>query len=309
MIKTNTVLELIKEQIKDNLYHGASLAIYENGEWHEHYLGTIDGNEKVKAGLVYDLASVSKVVGVRTLLAKLVYQGTIDIDKPLRYYYPTFHHQTLTVRQLATHSSGIDPFIPNRDQLNATQLKDAINHIKVLEDKSFKYTDINFLLLGFMLEEVLGDSLDKLFKRYIFTPFQMKETSFGPRVEAVPTVAGINDGIVHDPKAKVLGKHTGSAGLFSTIDDLQRFSIHYLKDDFAKPLWNNYSLSKSRSLAWDIDKDWINHTGYTGPFIALNYQKQAAAIFLTNRTFSYDDRPLWIKKRRHVQEAITSYFE
>ncbi|HFE9664848.1 TPA: serine hydrolase, partial [Streptococcus agalactiae] len=57
------------------------------------------------------------------------------------------------------------------------------------------------------------------------------------------------------------------------------------------------------------DKDWINHTGYTGPFIALNYQKQAAAIFLTNRTFSYDDRPLWIKKRRHVQEAITSYFE
>ncbi|MCC9987680.1 beta-lactamase family protein, partial [Streptococcus agalactiae] len=140
MIKTNTVLELIKEQIKDNLYHGASLAIYENGEWHEHYLGTIDGNEKVKAGLVYDLASVSKVVGVGTLLAKLVYHGTIDIDKPLRYYYPTFDHQTLTVRQLATHSSGIDPFIPNRDQLNATQLKDAINHIKVLEDKSFKYT-------------------------------------------------------------------------------------------------------------------------------------------------------------------------
>lgn len=188
-------------------------------------------------------------------------------------------------------------------------MKDAINHIKVLEDKSFKYTDINFLLLGFMLEEVLGDGLDKLFKRYIFTPFQMKETSFGPRVEAVPTVAGINDGIVHDPKAKVLGKHTGSAGLFSTIDDLQRFSIHYLKDDFAKPLWNNYSLSKSRSLAWDIDKDWINHTGYTGPFIALNYQKQAAAIFLTNRTFSYDDRPLWIEKRRHIQEAITSCFE
>ncbi|MCC9676540.1 serine hydrolase, partial [Streptococcus agalactiae] len=74
-------------------------------------------------------------------------------------------------------------------------------------------------------------------------------------------------------------------------------------------LWNNYSLSKSRSLAWDIDKDWINHTGYTGPFIALNYQKQAAAIFLTNRTFSYDDRPLWIEKRRHIQEAITSCFE
>ena len=95
-------------------------------------------------------------------------------------YYPDFHESSVTLRQLLTHSSGINPFIPNRDNLNAAELKEAINHIAVEGRKVFLYTDINFLLLGFMLEEIYGKSLDVIFKDEVFQPFGMTNTGFGP---------------------------------------------------------------------------------------------------------------------------------
>ncbi len=298
-------LELIMKQISENLYHGASLATYRNAQWSEYYLGTIDGIQPVEKGLIYDLASVSKVVGVGTVVIFMVNSGALDLDKSLTAYYPDFHDASVTLRQLLTHTSGIDPYIPNRDEMNAEELRQAINHIRVTEDKDFKYTDINFLLLGFMLERLSGQLLPSLFEEQIFKPFVMQQTSFGPVEGAVPTVKEISDGYVHDPKARVLDIHAGSAGLFSTLNDLEKFCQHYLSDDFAEKLWQNYgSQVKPRSIAWNLDDDWIDHTGYTGPFVMVNRKEQLAAIFLTNRTFEYDDRPLWIERRRLIRDAI-----
>ena len=99
----------------------------------------------------------------------------------------------------------------------------------VLDDKTFHYTDVNFLLLGFMLEDIYGEDLDRLFEEKIFQPWAMRKTSFGPVASAVPTVGGVKAGVVHDPKARVLGQHAGSAGLFSRLEDLQIFLEHYLQ--------------------------------------------------------------------------------
>lgn len=303
------LLDIINNQIDRNIYHGASLALFKDNQWNEHYIGTIDGKTPVVSGLVYDLASVSKVVGVGTVVISLVREGKLDIDAPLKQYYPDFHEEKLTLRQLLTHSSGINPFIPNRDALNAKELKEAINHITVEDKKDFLYTDINFLLLGFMLEGIFGKSLDEIFKEKVFEPFDMTKTGFGPVKGAVPTVAGISDGLVHDPKAKVLKNHAGSAGLFSNLADLEKLCQHYLTDDFARDIWQNFShANKERSLAWNKEGDWLDHTGYTGTYVAINHKEQKAAIFLTNRTYSYDDRPLWIKERQKISNWIQENF-
>lgn len=121
--------------------------------------------------MTYDLASVSKVVGVATVCIFLINQGRLDLDQSLTSYYPAFEDETVTLRQLLTHTTGIDPFIPNRDSLSATELKRAINGIKVTGKKDFLYTDINFLLLGFMLEELYGKSLDAIFEEEVFQPW------------------------------------------------------------------------------------------------------------------------------------------
>ena len=307
-MSSSKILSKVGEQIAQQIYPGASLALYTRGEWQEYYLGESnpERSEKSRAGLVYDLASVSKVVGVGTILAFLVDQQAVDLNQPLTNYYPAFQDDSVTVRQLATHTSGVDPFIPNRNKLNATELTDALNHLTVLDDKSFHYTDVNFLLLGFMLEEIFGQSLTDIFKQKIFQPWNMKKTVFGPVAQAVPTVRGVKAGIVHDPKARVLGRHAGSAGLFSTVQDLEIFLEHYLQDDFAAILTQNFSreVGKKRSLAWDLDKEWLQHTGYTGTFIMFNRLQQKAVIFLSNRTYEKDERAQWILDRNELMDLI-----
>ena len=302
------IFQKIQEQMAENLYLGASLSLYADGDWQDNYFGQTQEGQPTRAGLLYDLASVSKVVGVGTVLIFLLQAGKIELDTPLKRYYPAVADETLTIRQLVTHTSGIDPYIPHRDELDEAGLREAINQIRVTDQKDFHYTDINLILLGFMLEEIYGQSLGQIFQQQVFEPWQMKRTSFGPVTEAVPTVKGQPAGLVHDPKARVLGVHTGSAGLFSELTDLQIFLQHYLEDDFAANLTQNISPSKPRSIVWNLEDGlWLDHTGYTGPFIMVNRKAQKAVIFLTNRTYLYDDRPLWIAKRRELRDIIKKH--
>ena len=307
-MSSSKILSKVEEQIAQQIYPGPSLALYTRGECQEYYLGESnpERSKKSRAGLVYDLASVSKVVGVGTILAFLFHEKKLDLDAPLTQYYPAFHDNSVTVGQLATHTSGLDPFIPNRDALNAAELKEALNHLKVLDSKRFRYTDVNFLLLGFMVEEIFHSALSDIFEQKIFQPWGMKETAFSPVAQAVPTVRGVKAGIVHDPKARVLGRHAGSAGLFSTVRDLKLFLEHYLQDDFAATLTKNFSkeIGKTRSLAWDLDKEWLQHTGYTGTFIMFNRLQQKAVIFLSNRTYEKDERAQWILDRNELMDLI-----
>ena len=302
------IIQKIEQQIEAGIYPGASFAYYRDGEWSDCYLGEANPEigEQTCQGLVYDLASVSKVVGVGTVLTFLWHQGELDLEKSVTEFLPDSDYPDITIRQLLTHSTDLDPFIINRDQLNAEELKEAMFHLNRREKRAFLYSDVHFLLLGFLLENYFEKDLDQILQEQIFDPWKMKETQFGPVSSAVPTVRGQKAGVVHDPKARLLGKHAGSAGLFSTVKDLKIFLEHYLQDDFADGLSQNFSdlSDKERSLAWNLEGDWLDHTGYTGTFIMWNRKKQEAAIFLSNRTYEKDERAQWIIDRNQVMDLI-----
>ena len=302
------IIQKIEQQIEAGIYPGASFAYYRDGEWSEWYLGEADPEigEQTCQGLVYDLASVSKVVGVGTVLTFLWHQGKLDIEKSVTEFLPDSDYPDITIRQLLTHATDLDPYIPNRDQLNAEELKEAMFHLNRREKRAFLYSDVHFLLLGFLLENYFEKDLDQILQEQVFDPWKMKETQFGPVSSAVPTVRGQKAGVVHDPKARLLGRHAGSAGLFSTVHDLKIFLEHYLQDDFAAGLSQNFSdlRDKERSLAWKLEDDWLDHTGYTGTFIMWNRKKQEAVIFLSNRTYEKDQRAQWIIDRNQVMDLI-----
>jgi len=302
------IIQKIEQQIEAGIYPGASFAYYRDGEWSDCYLGDANPEigEQTCQGLVYDLASVSKVVGVGTVLTFLWHQGELDLEKSVTEFLPDSDYPDITIRQLLTHSTDLDPFIINRDQLNTEELKEAMFHLNRREKRAFLYSDVHFLLLGFLLENYFEKDLDQILQEQIFDPWKMKETQFGPVSSAVPTVRGQKAGVVHDPKARLLGKHAGSAGLFSTVKDLKIFLEHYLQDDFAAGLSQNFSdlSDKERSLAWNLEGDWLDHTGYTGTFIMWNRKKQEAAIFLSNRTYEKDERAQWIIDRNQVMDLI-----
>ena len=302
------IIQKIKQQIEAGIYPGASFAYYRDGEWSDCYLGEANPEigEQTCQGLVYDLASVSKVVGVGTVLTFLWKQGKIELDQSIKTYLPEADYPDITICQLLTHSTDLDPFIINRDQLSAEELKEAMFHLNRREKRAFLYSDVHFLLLGFLLENYFEKDLEQILQEQVLDPWKMKETQFGPVSSAVPTVRGQKAGVVHDPKARLLGKHAGSAGLFSTVKDLKIFLEHYLQDDFADGLSQNFSdlSDKARSLAWNLEGDWLDHTGYTGTFIMWNRKKQEAAIFLSNRTYEKDERAQWIIDRNQVMDLI-----
>lgn len=302
------IIQKIEQQIEAGIYPGASFAYYQDGVWSDWYLGKANPEigEKTREGLVYDSASVSKVVGVGTVLTFLWHQGELDIEKSVTEFLPDSDYPDITIRQLLTHSTDLDPFIINRDQLNAEELKEAMFHLNRREKRAFLYSDVHFLLLGFLLENYFEKDLDQILQEQVLDPWKMKETQVGPVSSAVPTVRGQKAGVVHDPKARLLGKHAGSAGLFSTVKDLKIFLEHYLQDDFADGLSQNFSdlSDKERSLAWNLEGDWLDHTGYTGTFIMWNRKKQEAAIFLSNRTYEKDKRAQWILDRNQVMDLI-----
>ena len=302
------IIQKIEQQIEAGIYPGASFAYYQDGAWSDWYLGEANPEigEKTRDGLVYDLASVSKVLGVGTVLSFLWSEGKLELDQSIKVYLPETEYPDITIRQLLTHATDLDPFIPNRDQLSSDQLREAMFHLNRREKRTFLYSDVHFLLLGFWLESYFNKDLDKILQEQVLDPWNMKETQFGPVSRAVPTVRGQKAGVVHDPKARLLGKHAGSAGLFSTVKDLKIFLEHYLQDDFAADLSQNFSdlNDKERSLAWNLEGEWLDHTGYTGTFIMWNRKKQEAAIFLSNRTYEKDERAQWILDRNQVMDLI-----
>ena len=124
------IIQKIEQQIEAGIYPGASFAYYQDGVWSDWYLGEAIlklVRRRVKVWF-YDLASVSKVVGVGTVLTFLWKEGKIELDNSIRDYLPEVDYPDITIRQLLTHATDLDPFIPNRDQLSEDQLRNAMYH-------------------------------------------------------------------------------------------------------------------------------------------------------------------------------------
>jgi len=317
-------IELVKAYVASGIFPGASFAIVNGSDVQKHVYGYNRLKPEpvlLQADMAYDLASVSKVVGTGTLMINLILSGKVGLDDLLTTQYPEFEGSggaSLTIRQLLTHTSGIDPFIKNRNTLPYDALRAALNQVTVTADKTFHYTDVNFILLGFMLETIYAQDLADILQEQVFTPFKMIHTGFTAPDRTVATAWDLPQGLVHDPKAQILGRHTGSAGLFSDLDDLVAFAQAYFAHPAYLALLQDYAhADKPRSLAWDlIDLEtpsksrqthfgqWLLHTGYTGTFILLNLKTQQAVIFLSNRVHLRDERKQWIKDRDVLIQAF-----
>ncbi|MBJ6746405.1 beta-lactamase family protein [Streptococcus sp. 121] len=297
----------IQEHLAQEVYPGASLALYRDGNWQEYYFGWADPDQNLPSqpGLVYDLASVSKVVVTGSLILQGVKSGALSLEESIQSRLPQFDHPHVRVVDLLTHTSGLDPFIPNRDNLNREELRQAMLHLQLRPEANYLYSDVNYILLGFFLEALYGKSLEELVVEQVLNPLQLLSTGYGPWPGAVPTLKGNHTGQVHDPKAQVLGPHTGSAGLFSNLEDLETYVLSQLDDEssYLDSIHGSDS-ANPRSMAWRREGDWLDHTGYTGTFILLNRKTKEAAIFLSNRTYWKDERAQWIQDRNELMDLI-----
>ena len=274
--------------------------------------------EMMTLDTVFDVASLTKVVATTPAVMQLVEQGKVRLNDPVAKYLPEFAQNgkdDITVRQLLTHYSGLEPDLDLKTpwEGKVTAYRMAAAETPALPPGSgFSYSDINFIVLGELVERVSGETLDGYTARHIFAPLQMLHTRFLPpaawRAKIAPTQYDENEhmlrGVVHDPTARRMGGVAGHAGLFSTGDDLAGFAQALLNGGggILSPL----SVEKMtrpeqppsapvlRGFGWDIDSPFssnrgdllpvgsFGHTGFTGTSMWIDPTTQTYIILLTN---------------------------
>ncbi|QMU07960.1 serine hydrolase domain-containing protein [Levilactobacillus suantsaii] len=265
--------------------------------------------EPLRAGMTYDVASLTKVVGTLSVTLQLLAQGRLHLEDPVTIWLPAFRDSRVTIRHLLTHTSGITGYIPNRNQLTAADLTAALLglHVGPTFNVKMVYADVNYIFMGWIIEAILGVPVQVAVQRRVLNPLGMTHSTFTPTdpLACIPTAVtatrGLVRGSVHDPKGYVLQRRCGSAGLFSTVADLVRFcQAYWHPEQFASvlpPTWVHRLIADwtptgqdGRSLGWALTAtQWpqahrvLWHSGFTGTYLAIDPATQQAMVFLTNR--------------------------
>ena len=247
---------------------------------------------------VFDIASLTKVVGTTTAVMTLIEDGRLRLNGTVASYIPGFERYGkggITIRHLLTHVSGLRPDV----DLHPWTGHDAA--IELAKDEvptsapgeSFVYSDINFFLLGDIVSRVTGQSLDAYLRARVFVPLGMTDTGFLPARTLLPRIAPTERcstmdatpckqpdapplrGIVHDPTARRMGGIAGHAGLFSTARDLKLFArmllgkgrlgaTRVLSEASVAAMTSPQTPAGMRSVrgfGWDIDTSFSSNRG------------------------------------------------
>src|SRR5579875_1848042 len=205
---------------------------------------------------IFDMASCTKIVATTTAIMQLFQEGKIRLDDPVSEYWPDFAangKQDITVRELMTHYSGLPPDLdllePWHGKEEAYRRAFAIAPIHPAGER-FVYSDINFIVLGALVEKLSGMSLDQYALQNVFTPLGLTHTRYLPPKSWIPLIAPTQwehgaaasgnpashtfpgdvmlRGVVHDPTSRRMGGVAGHAGVFSTADDVAVFAQNLL---------------------------------------------------------------------------------
>jgi CubicO group peptidase (beta-lactamase class C family) len=201
-------------------------------------LGQDDSNA-VGGHTLYDLASVTKVVGLTTAIMLAVDEGKLSLDAPIQQYVPEVRgpdKNRITLRFLLAHASGLPVWKPlfhevhSRGEMYAVVDSISLDTIPGTVDH---YSDLGAILLTQAVESVYHERIDSLLERRLFVPLGMMSTRFVPPdawrgriapTELDPWRGRVLQGEVHDENAAVMDGVSGHAGLFSSVEDLLTFS-------------------------------------------------------------------------------------
>ncbi|MEU0332852.1 serine hydrolase domain-containing protein [Streptomyces sp. NPDC006193] len=283
----------------------------------------------------FDLASLTKLF-TSVAAVQQIERGTLGIDARVGDYLPEFGAAAaygVTVRQLLTHTSGLRPDLPLHDcPDDRARLELLRAEAPTSEPGVHRYSDLNMLLLQFVLERITGRTLDVLVQDGITRPLGMTSTAFGPCPGAAATEdqrrpwakadRGMLRGVVHDENAWALGGVAGHAGLFSTAPDLAVFCrallaggaygpARILGPDFVELLFTPPGLGFALDQPWFMGelagRGAAGHTGFTGTSLVLDPATDTFLVLLANtvhpRRRPPDSRPR-ARLATHLARAV-----
>ncbi len=281
--------------------------------------------EAMTEDTVFDVASLTKVLATAPAVMQLYQQDRFLLNDPVAKYLPAFAakgKQDVTIRQLLTHYSGLPADVSLADDWSGRDegLRRAFaSSLVTAPGVQFRYSDINFITLGALVETLSGETLDEYFAQNIARPLGLRHTRFLPpdtwRGNIAPTQYDhgvMLRGVVHDPTARRMGGVAGHAGLFSTAGDVAIYAQNLLDRLAGRPSQfplQRLTLKKMttpeqpatgtalRGLGWDIDSPFssnrgelfpvgsFGHTGFTGTSLWIDPASDTYVVMMSNAVY------------------------
>jgi CubicO group peptidase (beta-lactamase class C family) len=286
---------------------------------------------------IFDLASLTKPLATTTAVMWLVADGAVALDDPVVKHLPAFadrEKEGVTVRHLLTHSSGLKPWRGFHELLLERERKTGERVLGTPEAREWVidrilrsglvhepgaaavYGDLDFIVLGALVEAVGHEPLERFCQRRVFEPLGLAHTGFVPpetlrrriaATENCPWRGRIVWGEVHDPNAAAMGGVAGHAGLFAPADDVMRYAEtlldvwHGRSDALPREVVRTF-VERQRlpegsdwALGWDtptpgqsssgshFSERSVGHLGFTGTSLWIDLEQEAIVVMLTNR--------------------------
>jgi serine-type D-Ala-D-Ala carboxypeptidase len=321
--RLETINRVVQRGLDAGGYPGAAVVVGRKGAtvWQKgfgHLGWTSDSPVVLPDQTIYDLASLTKVIGTTTAAMILFDEGKLVLDEKVSHYLPTFgggEKGNITVRMLLEHRSG---FPAGRDLWRHAHSPEEARQLvfdtplEYRPDHGQVYSDLGADMLGWVVEAAAGKSLDRFLAERVFTPLGMHDTGFRPADSLVYRIAPTEvspprgypvRGEVHDENAFALGGVAGHAGLFGTAGNLAVFAQMMLNGgtydgtriiaDSTVHLFTARA-SGSRALGWEVadgthgagnylSGSAYGHTGFTGTSMWIDPDRELFVILLTNR--------------------------
>lgn len=343
----DTIRVVLDRAVSDSAFPGAVAMIgTSEGVVASYGVGVLDAGIPVRPDedTMWDLASLTKVVGLTSAMMQLVERGAVDLDAPVVRYLPEFAgegKERVTVRHLLTHSSGLPSWRPLYKEAADAAAAVAIalaTPLDTVPGARMVYSDLGIILAGKLVERVSGQTLDAYLHDHVFGPLGMASTMYRPDSALFPRIAPteydpwrqrLTHGVVHDENAYFLGGVSGHAGLFSTGHDLARFARVYLSggtlggvrlagaETIARFTTIQDSSLSNRALGWEkptgrnsaghlMSPAAFGHTGFTGTSLWIDPARDLFVVLLTNRVNPTRQNSRISRVRVDLADAVVS---
>ena len=307
---------------------------------------------------VYDLASLTKILSTTFLTMLLVDEGRLSLDDDpagLLGLETPADKAGLTMKTLLSHSSGLPAWRPLYETLEKLPRENRrAAAVKVILGEPLEnppgrwavYSDLGFILLGFILEKLLDMRQDRAFGQLIARPLGLTKTGYRPLdapqagppaapTENAPRRGGVIRGMVHDDNAFALGGAAGHAGLFGpareaflVFDNLARAfrgqtAVIPVSQDTVRTFWARTGRPPGSTWALGFDtpaetgssageilsRQSVGHLGYTGTSLWHDPARTLTVILLTNRVHPSAENIAIRRFRPHIHDAAAAWEE
>ncbi len=347
MIDFARAADVVQRGVEERAFPAAVVEVGTRGEvlWQQAF-GRLDydpDSAPTQSSTIFDLASLTKVIATTSLVMRLVERGALALHHPIRRWIPEWRgkdRDDVTLRSLLTHSSGLTAWLPfYRDHSGRQEFQHAICSLPLEypPDTQAIYSDLGFMLLGFIVEDAGGRFVPGSSQQLLST-LTSAPLMFNPPAQLRRSIAPTEHdpwrgrrliGEVHDENCWALGGAAGHAGLFGTaqaVGDFARVMLAALKGTDARLagadtvrlfVKRSAAATGSRALGWDtmlptsscgtkMSASAFGHTGFTGTTLWIDPEREVYVVFLTNRVNPTRENTAIQQIRPALHDAVIS---